>query len=59
VAPDQPLDLGLLRRVQQALLVRLAPTRLADQALRPSAAKRWQMSMPPVRLRPTCPAIAR
>jgi hypothetical protein len=30
---DQPLHLGLLRRIQQPLLVRLAPARLADQAL--------------------------
>jgi hypothetical protein len=34
VAADQPLHLGFLGRIQQALLVRLAAARLARQALR-------------------------
>jgi hypothetical protein len=34
VLADQLLNFGLLGRIQQALLIRLAPARLAHQALR-------------------------
>jgi hypothetical protein len=35
VATYQVLDLGLLRRIKQPLLIRLAPARLTDQPFRP------------------------
>jgi hypothetical protein len=58
VAADQPLHLGLLRRIQEPLLVRPAPALAADQPRRSPCREALQMSNTPVRVSPVCAATA-